>query len=220
MPFQTLSFWPIFMSLILNILLRIYFFNQILLSVCYYPWKSDSYLFVLLNIITRSIKRPRSKRKMFETTLHSDFSPAEASVHCSMSAELTVAKWANVFNILRAHAKAMVANASGRAKSFTPVVLLRRRWPVGAHGAIVFSVSWQHNNVHKLLARATNWRGLCNPRQRLYHMLYKPYTCQYRSDGLYMHFFYNRGVTTSCTSSGVTTNNDPRRIMTGGHYST
>ena len=58
---------------------------------------------------------------MFETTLHFDLSPAEASLHRSMSTELTVTKWANVFKILRAHTKEMVANASGRAESYTPV---------------------------------------------------------------------------------------------------
>ena len=34
--------------------------------------------------------------------------------------KLTVAKWANAFIISWAHTKQMVANASGRAKSFPP----------------------------------------------------------------------------------------------------
>ena len=34
--------------------------------------------------------------------------------------KLTVAKWANAFMISWAHTKQMVANASGRAESFTP----------------------------------------------------------------------------------------------------
>ena len=36
----------------------------------------------------------------------------------------TVAKWANAFMISWAHTKEMVANASGRAESFTPVSLV------------------------------------------------------------------------------------------------
>ena len=35
--------------------------------------------------------------------------------------KLTVAKWANAFMISWAHIKEMVAKASGRAESFTPV---------------------------------------------------------------------------------------------------
>ena len=36
--------------------------------------------------------------------------------------KLTVAKWANAIMISWAHTKEMVANASGRAESFTPEV--------------------------------------------------------------------------------------------------
>ena len=41
--------------------------------------------------------------------------------------KLTVAKWANAFMISWAHIKEMVANASGRAESFTPAYLLSQQ---------------------------------------------------------------------------------------------
>ena len=44
--------------------------------------------------------------------------------------KLTVAKWANAFMISWAHTKEMVANASGRAESFTPVSACSKSWYV------------------------------------------------------------------------------------------